>query len=205
MGNTMDRQMSLRKKASDAMSRLDVLESQMDDVQKTLPQLAMGINEAINRLGQQLQDITETLDAVVGQVGLTAVQTAIADARLARMQASAETTKANIAKAVEEGKLVKVEKVGEKSLLVGRELKADGAVIPPGYAAVSFTQVKQEYKEKLTGQAAGFSMDTDSGGKFEVQEIYESVEAPAVVPAVVEAQPTPAPEASTEAPAQAGG
>lgn len=207
MGNNLERQMSLRKKAATAMDRLDVLDNQMEDVLKNLPQLAIGFNDALNRIQQQFSDMNETVDALVGLVGVDAVQAAIVQNRLDRMNAAAATTKANIVKALEEGKLVKVEKVTEKTLMVGRELKADGTMIPPGYSAVSFNQVKKEYREKLLGQSVGFILPTENDGKFEIIELYEGVPA-AVVPAVAEATPEVAPEAvpapPETAPVQAG-
>lgn len=214
MGNTMDRQMSLRKKAASAMERLDVVEAQVDDMQKTLPQLAIGMNDAVNRLSGQFNDHNETLDALIGLVGVNAVQAAIQEARLNRMKTAAETTKANITKAVADGKLAKADKIGEKTLIVGRETKADGTEIPPGYAAMSFSQVKKDYKEKFLGQAAGFVFDTEAGGKFEVQELYEAVPeatptpeaatAPAGAVTPTEATPPPA-DAAAQTPAPAEG
>ncbi len=220
MGNPLERNLSMRKKAANAMERLDVLEAQADDVQKTLPNLARAVDQAVTNVSNEVHELRETLDAVVGLVGVAAVQQAIADSRLASMKAAAEGTKANIAKAVAEGNLVKAEKLGEKSLVVGRELRADGTEIPPGYAAFSMSTVKKSYREKLLGQAVGFVLETDGGGRFEVQGAYDGVEkkapepehaaAPAAeVPAPAAEAPTPAPApeapAATEPPAPAVG
>lgn len=183
----MERNLSLRKKAANAMERLDVLESQVEDVQKTIQQLAMAMNNALNQSSQQVAELRETLDAVVGLVGLGAVQSSLEESRLARMIAAAEETKANIAKALEEGKMVKTDKISGKSLIIGREFRADGTEIPPGFAAIQLVQVKDDYRIKLLDQAPGFTMATEAGGKFEVMDVYEPVDKPAVAAAPVEA------------------
>lgn len=208
MSNTLERQLSLRKKAASLAERLDVVEAQQDDMQKTLPQLAMGFNDSFQRLSNRQDTLEETVDALVGLMGVAEVQRVIQETRLNKMKTAAEQTKANIAKAVAEGKLAKAEKIGEKTLIVGRETKADGVEIPPGYAAMSFSQVKKDYKEKFLGQAVGFLFDTEAGGKFEVQELYEAVTpppTPEAVPAAPEATAAPeaAPAAQPEAPAEA--
>lgn len=209
MGNNLERQLSMRKQATGFAAELAEMRAEVNDLKATVPQLAMATNQALNQANQLVATLQEQLDAVIGLVGLSEVQRAIQETRLANMKEAAEKTKANIAEAVANGQLVKVDTINEKSLFVGREFNADGTEIPPGYTAVSYNQVKKEYREKLSGQTVGFALSTDSGGKFEVLEIYEAVEpkpeekpaAPAVDAAAVAASETQPP---TEAAATEG-
>ena len=202
MGNSVDRQLSLRKKAANLGERLDTLEAQVEDIQRTIPQLAMATNQALNQMNTSLNEVKEYLDVVIGLVGLEAVQAQLEENRMNRMKAAAEQTKANIAKALEEGTLAKAEKISDKSLIVGKEIKADGSEIPPGYAAVRFSQVKDDFKTKLLDQAVGFTMETDGGGKFEVLEVYEDVIKETKTEAAA-TEPIPATDDTSAAPAEA--
>ncbi len=206
MGNTMERQMSLRKKATDAISRLDVLETELEEIRKGNLDTVMAVNQAFSQLSQKLDESREILDAVVGLIGAQAVQEAIQGTRLAQMVDAANATKANIAKALAEGKLVKTEVVTAKSLVVGRETKPDGTEIPPGYAAIRFSQVKEAFQTKLMGLKVGEALDTEAGGKFEVVELYEEVVAAPAAPspgsAIVEGEVvTPSSPAAESTPA----
>lgn len=189
MGTT-ERQMSLRKKANDAMSRLDSVESQVDDLRATQNQLVMGVNRALSKVDQDNQQAREMLDAVIQLMGPEEVTRVLAENRLARMVAEAEQTKAAIAKALESGDLVKADKISENTLVVGRDLKADGSEAPPGYTALPMPRIDKPFQDKLLGQTVGFSVDTKDGCKFEVRELYNPVEKkPVVAP-----DPGPTPE-----------
>lgn len=183
--------LSARQGAKDSFSRLNAVEKRVTDVEQTLSKVLMAINQVLGQLGKNLDEVAETVEALVNLTGPEQVAQAIAEIRATKLRQNADQTKAKVAEMVANGTLVKAEAVtGEKSLIVGREVQADGAEIPPGYAAVRFTQLKPDYREKLTGKKVGDTMDTESGGKFTVNEVYEFVPPPEQAAAPVEAAPT---------------
>jgi len=200
--SNLERQVSLRKKAANAMERLDALDTSVDDIQQAVQKLAMAASQALNQVNNSLGETRETLDAVIGLVGLEAVKAAIEGSRLERMTTAAEKARTAISEAVTAGTLKAGEKVTEGCLLVGRETRADGTEIPPGYASVHFEQIEEGYRKELLGQGVGGGVATKEGGRFEIISIYENVApaataqaetAPAAIPAsevVVEAAPT---------------
>lgn len=210
--NQAQRQDSLRAKAKTAMERLDTIENQVKDVQQSLPRVLVAVNNALSQLGQQLSEMREFVDGIIGVVGTSEVSQAIAENRATRMKEQAEQTKLDIVKAIEDKRLVVADKVSDKSLVVGSEVDKSGVEIPPGYAAVRFaTLSEQEYKDKLLNQAVGAVIDTKQGGKFTVNAIYDFVPVEPAQPAVDATQAaaaadsaaesvTPAPATAQEAP-----
>lgn len=189
---SLERQMSLRKKANSAMERLDLMEASLGDLRNTYAGLAKGLNQVLSRLDNDMRLLREMLDTIIQIVGPEEVAKVLAENRLARMQAEADETRANIAKAMQEGNLVQASKVSARSLVVGRDLKPDGTEIPPGYLALPMPRIDQEYHPKLLDQGVGYIIDTKDGGKFEVLEIYDPVdqkatEEPTLVPGPVDA------------------
>jgi hypothetical protein len=175
MGNTFDRQVSMRKKASDAMTRLDGLESEVDDLKQSFPRFAMGVQSVTSKINNEISDLREIVDAIIQLVGPSKVQRVMIENRLTKLQADADASSNAIAKKVEDGQLAKGDKVTESSLIVGRESNADGTVIEPGYASFVFGQVHQAFKEKLLNQSVGSVVELNDGHKFEVLEIYVEV------------------------------
>lgn len=164
MSNGINRP-SARKQAGDALARLD-------EIEKVLTQLPLAMNQALNRISQQVSQIAEQLNAVVGILGVDAVAKAIQEERNAKDIADAERTKAEIEKGLAEGKLLLQDVVTEESIVTGVEYDKDGGVIVPGFIAAKFTDIEEEYKANLLGKGAGFEFATKTGGKFIVERAF---------------------------------
>lgn len=197
----IDRQLSQRKKVAGLSERLDLIEDAVEQQSKGTQQIIVAVNTALGQLGQQGSETREMVDALIQAVGVDVVQGIMEQNRLNAMKDAAEKTKANIAQAVKDGKLVKADKVSEKTLIVGKETKEDGTEVPPGFAAIGLQQVKKEFREKLTDQSVGFKMETESKGSFEILELYNPVEAPPAAAAEAPASPSAEQPAPTPAPA----
>lgn len=197
---------SNRQSAKDAFGRLTSLEKRVADVEQTISRVLMAVNQVIANLNKDVGDVAEKLEAVVSILGPDEVAQAVGELRAQALRDAAEKTKADIAKAVTEGKLLKAEAVtDEKSLIVGKEVQKDGTEVPPGYSAVRFLQLKPEYRTKLTGKKVGDVIETENGGNFTILELYEVVPppapeaAPAAPAAAAPAQPAEAPAPAAEA------
>jgi hypothetical protein len=166
---SVDRQMSQRKQVKSALERIEALES-------TLPQVISGVNQAFNNFDQNLSSMKELLEALVHLTGETQVQSVVESTRELRAKEQAAAMESAVKQAVQEGRLVPTETIGEKSLVVGKETKADGTVLGAGRTQLAFSSVKQEFREALSGKGVGFVMDLPEGAKFEVFEVYNFVD-----------------------------
>lgn len=178
----------LAKRTSNALDRLD-------QVEKTLPNLISAINNSLGGLSQQLNSQGKVLEAVMQLLGRETVETTMKEIEDRRVTETMEAEKKALEELLAAGNLAKVEKVTEKSIIVGREYQPDGSLRHPGRAQVAFPRVDPQFQPKLKDQAAGFVMELPNGGKFEVVEVFEVVQKPDE-----EALPPPAPEASAPAP-----
>jgi len=204
---------SLRQRTKNAIERLDAIE-------QSITQVIAAVNQSLGNMNQQISGAVEVLDAAVQLLGVEAVQTQVVQNRRDRLKEEADRQAAQVEELKKQGLIVAADKVGEKSLLVGREFgkptevtdeqgqtqTKPGEVIWPGRSQLRFAQIAKEIGEKMLGQPVGFQVDTPQGGKWEILEIYEIVEKkPEDTPAPAAdagAQPAPSNGASgTETPA----
>jgi len=178
-------QRQLAKKTSNALERLD-------QVEKTVMNIVSAVNNSISQLGNQIGGVTEVLDAVVQTLGVETIQKIMSENRVAKAEAQAESEKAALAELLAKGDIKAVDKVSEKSIVVGRETDKDGTVRLPGRAQVAFARIDPNFQPQLLGQGPGFSLDLPNGGKFEVLEAYEVVEKAADATPAAEALPVSA-------------
>lgn len=165
MSNSINRP-SVRNLGNTALDRIAKLE-------ESHRRLAVAVNESLVKIDKHMQMVLRQMDAVVGLIGVDEVTNAIeANEKAAESEAAAET-QVNIAKAVEEGKLVRAEAITEKSLFTCVEYSATGEVIHPGFAAISFASLTNEEEKKgLLGLKVGSEYTAKSGTKLTISGIY---------------------------------
>jgi hypothetical protein len=160
----------LNKKFTNSLERIETLEagykSLVEALQGTLTQQA-----------HEISTLKETIAAIKVVVGEKGIDDAIKAARIERAEARSAAEKAALETQLSSGALVKADVISEQSVVVGKEVTADGEVIPPGRVQLIFGQFLPEFQEKLKGQSVGTTVDTPVGGKFEVTEIYDFVAA----------------------------
>ncbi len=158
-----------KSKAKSALERIADLE-----------QALQNILEAINKMFEQQHSRIGAVEQVVEAIGREVVeynfQVTIQAIGLDKATQAAETAKANLKKALEDGVIVVSEIVGEKSVICGVETNKDGEVIPPGYLQVTYDSLRPEVKEKAMGQAVGAKVELPAGGTYEIQAVYDIVE-----------------------------
>lgn len=168
--------MSLRQRTRDSASRIETIE-------QDLIKLVDGVNKVLSQFQTQLEAQREVAAAITEHIGTEVIRAVMEKRKMERDATAAETAKASVEELKAKGVLVPTEKIEAGSFIVGRELDAEGKVIHPGRVQVSFKDLKDPFKPQLLDQAVGFSVTTESGGKFEVQEVYNIV---SVVPAPAE-------------------
>lgn len=161
----------LSKRTNNALDRLDAVE-------QALPQILGSLNQTLGQFSQQLNAQGEVVEALVQALGRETVEGIIKDTRERKGQELMEQEKAALEELVSSGAVAKVDKVSEKTIIVGREINPDGTVRSPGRAQVPYARVTTELKEKFLGQTSPFAVDLPNGGKFEVQELFEVVMKP---------------------------
>lgn len=170
-----------------ALARIEAVESQNK-------QIIAALNQSLAAIEQRLRALEEALEATVECVGVESVQDAIEDIRQRKAEMQAEFEKQSLQKAIDDGRAVPAEVVGEQTLIVGREYDASGKVLPGGRVQLFFSQIVPEMVEVLKGKTVGTVLDLPAGGKFEILEIYGLVKKDAA-PATAESAP------ASEAPA----
>lgn len=183
--------LSLRQKTRSALDRIDAVES-------TINELVSSLNGVIQQLNARLADMSEKLQAVTDVVGVENVTKALDALAQAKAEKQLASAKEALNDALTKGHLVPAATIGENSLVVGREFDKDGNLIPPGRIQLTFSGIKAEFQEKLKGQGFGFTVDTPTGGKFEVLEVYDfATAAKATAPSEVVVEATASTDTTT--------
>lgn len=168
------RQISQRKQVRSALERIDTLE-------QDVPRIFQAVNEALTQSNQRMSQLGKVLEAVVELFGSETVDAKIKEIDTRNVQAQADGARAALEAGVADGTLVSALDINDKSLIVGREIDADGNVVFPGRVQLMFSGIRPEFQEKLLLQGPGFVVETQNGGKFEVLEVYNVVEKAPVV------------------------
>jgi hypothetical protein len=128
------------------------------------------------QLDQRISAMEEIMSATTLVVGQEQVSDMVKSRRVEKADARSAAEKAALDVALGEGKVVKTETIGEKSIVVGREKDKDGNDLPPGRVQLLFGQFLPEFQPQLLGKGVGTTVDTPIGGKFEVTEVYDIVD-----------------------------
>lgn len=167
----------VKTKALDAMARLDALEAEIKKTSEGVSKMSRDVDDAFRRANEMLAQLNEQNNALIGLAGVDGVKAAIEANRIQSLNKMVEENKVKIAELVQSGKLVKVDTISEKSLLVGHEETPDGKVLPPGYLAVNFAQISSEdFRKELLGKNTGFCLSTPEKGGFIIEAIYDLAE-----------------------------
>ncbi len=162
------------------------------DLEEDFIKLIQASNTSFGNVDQRLGLLGELVDALVGTVGAKEVDTALMAIRDAKAKKRREEAQAALAKGIEDGTLVETVTIGEKSLVIGRELDAEGVAVHEGDVQIPFDTFKPELKSLFLGKGPGESVEMPEGGhKFEISRLYDFVEKP-IAPA------QDAPEASAQ-------
>lgn len=179
----------------------------LSSLEETVRGLAGYSQQEFGQVKQTMTNLVEVLNGVISASGdgfADKVQAAILDLQKKRMAEQVEREKALLKQLVDNGALVVADKIGEQSVIVGREYNTEGEVLGSGRVQVRFSQFTPDAKAKMLGQAVGFLLEVETG-KFEVLEVYDPAPPKEAVPSgpAPEAAPAPAAEAAPAAPAEA--
>lgn len=141
---------------------------------KALEELSNGlagfVDNEVGGLKRAVGELFDAINAIITVQGKEFDTKVLAELNSIRRNRSA----AQIAKAVEEGKLQAADVVGEESLVVGAEFNSQGESVGTGRAQIYYSQFSEEAKPQALGAGVGTVIEV-AGGKFEIQEIYDVV------------------------------
>lgn len=164
--------------ATGALERVTNLEDGLENVVK-------GVNESFTLIESRLQTLEELVTALTVTVGTEQVQDMVLTNRKVQQDARIEAAKASIATAVTEGKLLPAtlpslaemeadtdNVLVNKFLVVGREMNAEGEVLPPGRLQLPLGRIMKEVRVLLAGAGPGLTVPTPQNQQFVLDEVY---------------------------------
>ena len=174
--------MSQKNKIKSALERIADLEAFVEgDLQKVVG----AIDQALQTQQVQTRQLATVIQALVEILGAETVDAKIKELEAAKQAKALEDAKAALEDALLKGLVAKAEAVSEQSLLVGFETDAEGQVLAPGRAQISYASLNPTYKEKFLGLTAGEKVTLDNGNTFNLTEIYGALPQPEVSEAEV--------------------
>jgi hypothetical protein len=165
---------AIKKLAASNNSVLDRLKNMEDNEVR----LMQALQQSFSTSDKMLKNLAEILSAVVAVVGPEVITKAVEDARLAAKEEQILKAKTALEGLVADGTMVVTDTVTNASLVVGHETLPDGS--DSGRLQFLVNELAEDRKAALIGKTVGFVIDFPSGSKFEINEIYNVVEKPAV-------------------------
>jgi len=138
-------------------------------------QLAQIVQKSFDEVNNRANDTSIILQSIAQIVGLEKVNEGSKAIRIKLLEDEAAQQGKNVAKGVEDGKLVKVDKVDGNCLIVTAIKKVDGSPMYPSKNYLPYGYYKPEIQVILKDKGVGsvLEMPAESGGgTIEVLEIY---------------------------------
>lgn len=178
------------------------ISQRVETIEQNMARFLYAVNQQGQQQGSKIVELQEKVEALMELAGAEDVMSIINEKRVEKARAQAAEEKASLEQGIADGYILAAETIGEKSLLVGRYVAADGTVTEPGRSQLVMPGILPHFREILLGQSVGFKLvDLPEGAHFEVQEIYNVDEAKAneVMQAKQQAQAEAAAKAAEEA------
>jgi uncharacterized protein YoxC len=181
----------IQKRARDvvkpALERIEALEKNFTSLLGNQQNLLEGTNQALGMVEQRINTLERLMSGVVDNLdALSRAVGAMSDAKFPSVEQTvtrhiheqatsrADMEKAALATAVETGRLIVGDSIGEQSVIVGREILKDGTVRHPGWEQLLFGQLQPDLMSSFLGKRVGDRIASPAG-EFEVLEIYEII------------------------------
>lgn len=163
---------AIKKLAASNNSVLDRLKN----LEENNVRLMQALQQSFSTSDKMLKNVAEILSAVVAVVGPKVITQAVEAARQTARDEQIAKAKTALDGLIADGTATVAGVVDEASLVVGHETLPDGSDSDRLQFLVS--DLADDRRAALMGQSVGFVIDFPSGGKFEINEIYEIVVQP---------------------------
>jgi hypothetical protein len=151
------------------------LSERLGALEENFPKIIVAFNGRINALETQAKELRAQVQALVELNGAEEVGTIVQENETTALRAAAVAEKASLEQGVADGYVVVAEKIGDKSILVGRYMmgpRENERVQEPGRSQLVVPGINPPFREQFIGQAKGFVVEINADLRFEVQEIY---------------------------------
>lgn len=176
------------KKKPKASERLDALEGYITRIKDSLESLEpvvrrvgelelllFNLSRETEVLRDALQLIHEKQEVVIGLIN-DGKDLSLDNINEKAIELKALSLKDRVDQGLKEGKIIAVDEVTEKSLIISRELDQDGTVANPRLQ-FALEKLIPEIKEKFVGKKVGELVKTEDGKyDIEIMEIYDFVD-----------------------------
>lgn len=179
MGNKGGAQVET-KKALSAMERVERLEQIQMQNQAVLSRVLGALQQVGNRV-DAAREVVDILAELLGDAKVLTkdqIDERAKERRDKALQIQVEQQRGEVAKAVEQGRLVAVEAVDENSLIVAAEYNEKGEKLAPGVLYSMTSQFVPAIRDVLPGKKVFDKIEAPDGHTLEVLEIYKPQKAP---------------------------
>jgi hypothetical protein len=172
----------------------------LDAVEKAQQQILLAVRQTFGLIDARLGGQQSSLNALITLFGRDTVEQEIVRQKVEELEGTAVKEKAGFDQAVEEGKLVKADIVGPRTVIVGHEVDGDGRDLHPLRVQMLFGMLKPEFQPAYKDHRVGDVIETPINTKFTINELWDVVPPSSVNAAAAEsaaatalvAPPTPA-------------
>lgn len=163
---------SLRAKAKDVATRLEDAEARLEQLERALAQVMKGTDSRLNNTAAAINGLSDVVTAITDHVGRGVIEGIVEEKQRERDQEQADKERNALEEAINDGYVTATDVIGDNSLIVGQEMLPNGKYLGVGYQQVAFSNLDEKYKEMLRGKGVGEVVQTPTGGKFTVTEVY---------------------------------
>ena len=184
MGSGIGKQLAKKavQTSTGALERVEALEKAVDNLTKAVienakgqQQIMLAVRQALGMVDARLGEQTELTKALVNIVGVKPVMDEVRRAQIEDLENKSLLEKAAFDEGVKEGKVVKVDAVSERSVIIGSEVGPDGEALHPLRVQLFFGTLKEEFRPAILGKVVGDVIETPAGTKFTIGEIWDVV------------------------------
>lgn len=151
-----------------ALQRLDALE-------KGQQQILLAVRQTFGLIDARIGGQQASLNALITLFGRDVVEAEIIRQKIAELEENSAKEKAVFDAAVADGKVVKAEVVGDRTVVIGHEVDADGKDLYPTRVQMLYGQLKPELKPAYKDHRVGDVIDTPINTKFTINELWDIV------------------------------
>ncbi len=150
------------------LARLAKLEKFQKDILRAM-------NQTFTIVDNRENATEEVVRALITLCGQEAVEKEVRRAKIEDLEGKSAKQKAGFDAAIEAGKVVPGDVVGDRSVILGSEVDGDGNQLYPVRVQLLFAQLPEDYQKCYKGAKVGETVTTPTKSKFTINEVWEVV------------------------------
>lgn len=156
--------------------QVGTIKERVEEHDIAIPKVVEAIQQVYMSLSSRIDNSDKTIMALVEVVGKELVAAKLEENLKKEITGNVAKAEKELQDAVTAGHVrLSTEPVTGKSLVVGVEYQPNGEVAFPGRAQLLFENFTDDVQALILGKSIGTTVDLVNGGKFEIKEVYESI------------------------------